>query len=138
MRASDAPALAIAATSALLLGCAGPKQSWLALTPTPEAYAAVDVDAVRVYPDVREADFPALPLRIARARLPRGWKPADEGLLFRAVRTAGAQRGANAVLRHRTERGELQFVAVRLDAAGFQVADRLVVARAGGGGGVRR
>lgn len=127
MRRLLAPLLA-----ALLASCAsaGPSTPPIAFAPTPQAYAAVDVSTMRVYEDVREADLPAPPLRIAHARQPRGSK--DNGALILALRDAAAARGANAILRLWDAEGA-EYVAVRLDSAGLAAADRFVLNRAGGG-----
>ena len=98
-------------------------------TPTPAPFAPVDVGAVRIYEGVSESSYPTRPVRIAYARVPR--KQADNGAVFLSLRDGAARRGANAVLRVRTEAG-VEYVAVRFDSLGFVEAERLASIMRGG------
>jgi len=125
--------LAPAISLLLLVGCAHPAPPSLptpiAYSQTAGAFAPVDVSAVRVYDNVREADFPARPLRIASIEITTPRRDEDIGLQLLALRDASAPRGANTILRLRTAAG-FQFVALRLDDEGVRTAYRVALIRA--------
>jgi uncharacterized protein YbjQ (UPF0145 family) len=107
----------------VLLGCAGNQN--VESYPVPETYSQVPVSEVRIYRAVYYDALPPSTPRLARVQNRKALSVAQEEKLLTALRNNAARRGANAIVRVRTDDGT-EYLAVRLDSpSSLALADSL-------------